>query len=60
MRIKIIEYVSQTILIDNLPISVGRDTTAGPGLDASAAIGPRRLVGVQGFWRTPIDASVHG
>ncbi|CAH2062837.1 unnamed protein product, partial [Iphiclides podalirius] len=38
-----------------LPISDGRETTAGPGLAASAAIGPRRFVGVQGFWRTPID-----
>lgn len=32
-----------------LPIKDGRDTTAGPGLAASAAIGPRLLVGVQGF-----------
>lgn len=40
-----------------LPIREGRETTAGPGLAVSAAMGPRLLVGVQGFWRTPIGVS---
>ncbi|GBP03786.1 hypothetical protein EVAR_2501_1 [Eumeta japonica] len=35
-------------------MSVGRETTAGPGLLASAAMGPRRCVGFHGFWRTPM------
>lgn len=46
-------------IVDILPISEGSDTTAGPGLEASAAIGPRRVVGVHGFCRTPIGPS-HG
>lgn len=32
-----------------LPIYVGNETQAGPGLLYSAAIGPRRLVGVHGL-----------
>lgn len=33
----------------NLPIKPGKATEAGPGLLNSAAMGPRRLVGVQGL-----------
>lgn len=49
-----------TSIIVKLPIRVGKDTTAGPGLADSAAMGPRRLVGVHGFCLTPIGPSMQG